>query len=186
MANNTVGLRFFCNYILIILKRVKSMSVLNNIEITHLFDYESNEDVHTVQFIKTLDLLKESSKLGKQLKYHLAYSNFTFELWMVLHKADCNTSFAHRREYLGPINRAYTEYFENLDEYKNQTVFKRVLGKISLSDVKAAINRAKIIMQRNKENGLKLEKYKGYEYYKDNPSLSVGDSLEKILKDCGL
>lgn len=67
------------------LKRAKSMGVLSKIEITHLFDYESNDDVHTIQFIKTLDLLKESSKQGKQLKYHLAYSNFTFELWMVLH-----------------------------------------------------------------------------------------------------
>jgi len=168
------------------LKRVKSMSVLTNMEITHLFDYESNEDVHTTQFKKTLDLLKESTKLGKQLKYHLGYSNFTFELWMVLHKADCNTSIVHRREYLNPINRAYTERFENLDEYKHEANFHRVLGKLYLSDVKKAIERAKAIMLRNQANDLLLHEYKGYKYYKDNPSLSIWESIEKILRDCGL
>jgi len=32
------------------LKRAKSMNVLSKVEITHLFDYESNEEVHTTQF----------------------------------------------------------------------------------------------------------------------------------------
>jgi hypothetical protein len=162
------------------------MNVLSKTDITHLFDCESNEEVHTTQFINTLDLLKETSKLGKQLKYHLDYSNFTIELWMVLHKVDCNTSFTHRRQYLEPINRAYNEHFENLDHYKSEANFRRVLGKISISDVKAAIERAKVIMQRNRGNGLVEFEYKGFKYFKDNPSLSIWESIEKILKDCGL
>jgi len=37
-------------------------------------------------------------------------------------------------------------------------------------------------MKRNEENGLVLQQYKGYRYYRENPSLSVWESIEKILK----
>ena len=168
------------------IKRAKSINVLTKTEIIHVFDYESNDEVHTVQFIKTLDSLKDTSKLGKQIKYYPGYSNFTFELWMVLHKAECNAPLVHRRQYLEPINKAYGEKFENLDQYKHEANFKRVLGKISLPEVIAAIHRSKIIMQKNMENGLVLQQYKGYRYYRENPALSVWESIEKILKDCEL
>ena len=168
------------------LKRAKSMNVLSKVEITHIFDYESHEEVHATEFKETLDSLKKASQLGKEIKYNLGYSNFTFELWMVLHKADCNASFSHRRQYLDPINRAYNENFENLDQYKHENNFKKLLGAISLQEVKAAIERAKAIMQRNVANGYVLQQYKGYQYYRENPSLSIWQSIEKILKDCGL
>jgi len=168
------------------IKRAKSINVLTKTEIIHVFDYESNDEVHTVQFIKTLDSLKDTSKLGKQIKYYPGYSNFTFELWMVLHKAECNAPLVHRRQYLEPINKAYGEKFENLDQYKHEANFKRVLGKISLPEVIAAINRSKVIVQKNMENGLVLQQYKGYQYYRENPALSVWESIEKILKYCEL
>ena len=168
------------------LKRAKSINVLSPIEITHVYDYESNEEVHTKQFHEALDLLKETSKLGKQIKYKLGYSNFSFELWMVLHKTNCNGSLAHRRQYLEPINRAYDENFPSLDQYKSAANFKRVLGKISLCEVKEAVERSKVIMQRNADNGLVLQQYKGYQYYRENPSLLIWESIEKILKECEL
>lgn len=168
------------------LKLSKTITMLSKTEITHLCDYESNDEVHTIQFKKTLDLLKETSKLGKQIKYQLGYSNFTFELWMVLHKANCNASLSHRQQYIDPINRAYDEKFENLHQYKHEPNFKRVLGKIFLSEVKTAIERSKVIMQRNEENGLVLQQYKGCRYYRENPSISVWESVEKILKVCEL
>lgn len=28
--------------------------------------------------------------------------------------------------------------------------------------------------------------YKGYKYYKENPSLAIWEAIEKILKDCEL
>lgn len=168
------------------LKRAKSMNVLSKVEITHLCDYESKDEVHTTQFKETLDLLKETSKLGKLIKYNLGYTNFTFELWMVLHKTICNGLLSHRRQYLEPINREFDEDFENLHQYKHKANFKRVLGKISFPEVKSAIERAKTIMQRNEENDLVLQQYKGYQYYIENPSLSIWKSIEKILKDCEL
>lgn len=168
------------------LKRAKSLNVISKVEITHLFDYESDEEIHSTQFKTTLDLLKEASNLGKQIKYNLGYSNFSFELWMILHKANCNTLFTHRRQYIDPINAVYSENFEDIKQYKHEDNFKRDLAKISLQEVKDAIGRSKVIMQRNEDNGYVLQQYKGYCYYKENPSLSIWESIDKIIKDCEL
>lgn len=167
-------------------KRAKSLIVTKKIEITHVFDYESNEDVHTTQFQTTLDRMKEAQSLGKEIKYHNGYSNFTFELWVILHKIDCNGSYAHRRQYITPINSAFEESFENLDQYKHENNFKRVLGKLTLDDVKRAIVKSKAIMQRNEDHGLTLQEYKKFRYYRENPSLFIWQSIEKILKECEL
>lgn len=45
---------------------------------------------------------------------------------------------------------------------------------------------AKTIMKRNKNNGYKKQQYKGYSYYRENPSLKIHEVIEKILKDCSL
>ena len=55
-----------------------------------------------------------------------------------------------------------------------------------LSNVIAAVDRARKIMQRNQDNGYTLYQYKGYQYYKENPSLTAWEAIEKILKDCEL
>lgn len=167
-------------------KRAKSLTVLSETIVTHWFDYESNDDIHERQFKETLDALKKTSTLKKQIKYKLGYSNFTFELWMILHKRDCNATLAHRRQYLQWINNAFGESFAELSDYKEEANFKRVLKKISLDDVRAATIRAKNIMSRNKEVGLTLHEYKGYKFYKENPSLLVHESIEKILRDSRL
>lgn len=167
-------------------KRVKSMVVTGPTDITHVFDYESNDAVHTTQFQTTLDRMKKAQSLGKEIKYHMGYSNFAFELWMILHKTECAGPLAHRRQYITPINQAYNEIFENLDQYKHEDNFKRMLGKLALVDVKRAIERARAIMQRNEERGYILQQYKRFRYYRENPSLYIWESIEKILKDCEL
>ena len=73
-----------------------------------------------------------------------------------------------------------------MDEYKHEDDFKHCLAKLQLSNVIDAVNRAKAIMQRNKENGYILHQYKGYKYYKENPSLAIWEAIEKLLKDCEL
>jgi excinuclease UvrABC ATPase subunit len=169
-------------------KRAKSLIITGNEKtvITHICDCESNEEVHTKHFQDTLDAMKKSELLGKQIKYQLGYSNFTFELWMILHKIDCNSCLTHRRNYLEHINRAFKEDFENLDQYKHEDNFKRVLNKIALSDVRNAIIRSKGIMRRNQENGYTFHQYKGYKYYKENPSLAIWEAIESIFYVCEL
>lgn len=166
------------------LSRVKRMTVVGETEITHIFDYESDEEIHVKQFKTALERMKDAQNTGKNIKYHLGYSNFTFELWMILHKADCNGSLMHRRQYLMPLNRAYGENFENLDQYKHENNFKRILSNLTLDNVRQAIRRAKVIMRKNEEMGYRLQEYKGYRYYKENPSLSLWEQIERILTDC--
>lgn len=168
------------------LKHAKSLTVTKKVEIYHFFDYESDEPIHVQGFQDTMNNMKKAEQLGKQIKYKSGYSNFTFDLWIILHMADCNTSYSHRKQYITPINKAFGEKFENMDEYKHEDNFKRCLNKMNLSNAIDAIGRAKKIMQRNQENGYILLQHKGYKYYKENPSLSTWEVIEKILSECKL
>ena len=164
----------------------KGLTIVGKAEITHIFDYESEEEIHAKQFKTVLTRMKEAQSIGKSIKYQLGYSNFTFELWMILHMTDCSSTLIHRRQYLAFLNRAYSENFENLDQYKHEDNFKRILGKLTLKHVHQAIQRSKTIMWRNQESGYVLQQYKGYKYYKENPSLTIWMQIEKILCECGL
>ena len=168
------------------LKRAKGLVVLEQTEITHVMDRESEEEVHVRQFETSLSRMKAAERIGKSIKYNLGYSNFAFELWIILHKADCSALFNHRRQYLLSLNRAYAEQFEDLDQYKREGNFKRVLGKLTLDNVRQAVHRSKTIMQTNQDNGYVLHQYKGYRYYKENPSLSIWEIVERIMAVCGL
>ena len=89
-------------------------------------------------------------------------------------------------QYLNPLNRAYGENFENLEQYKEVKNFKRILGKLTLEHVKQAVHRSETIMRRNEDLGNRLQQYKGYCYYKENPSLTVWEQIKRILQDCGI
>lgn len=168
------------------LARAKGLTVLGKTEIIHIFDKESEESNHVQQFQKTLDMMKSAQNIGKSITYKLGYSNFTFELWMILHKIDCYGRLTQRDQYLTLLNRAYNENFENLTQYKHEGNFKRILKKLTLEDVQQAIRRSEVIMKRNEQAGYVLQQYKGYTYYKENPSLSIGQVIEGILKNCEL
>ncbi len=168
------------------LKRVKRMVVTGKTEIWHLSDYESNELAHVKQFTETMDRMKQARQAGKQISYQFGYSNLTFDLWMILHKIDFHTSISHRKNYLTPLNRAYQTHFESMAEYKEEKNFKTCLNQLALANVVAAIDRAKKIMDCNHKAGYVLQQYKGYQYYKENPSLAVWEIIEKIMQDCEL
>ena len=154
--------------------------------ITHICDVESNEPVHVQKFKDILDRLSEANKV-KKIQYGLGYSNFTFELWISLHKVNCNGPLSHRTQYLTYINKAFDENFEDLQHYKKKDNFKCCLSKLTLDDVKSAIKRSQTIMNNNASDpGKRLIKYKKFEYYPDNPSLTIWESVKKILDECGV
>lgn len=168
------------------LKRAKSLVVTNEVQIYHLSDYESDEEYHVKEFKETMDRMKMAQTLGKKLKYHFAYSNLTFDLWIILHKIDCNGSHIHRSKYVSDINKAFGKSYSKMDEYKQEANFKSCLKQLSIEDVNMAIKRAKAIMNRNEENGYVLHRYKGFQYYEENPSLAVWEVAYKMLEDAGL
>ncbi len=132
-------------------------------------------------------VLKEMAEAKKQknIKYHLGYSNFTFELWIILHRKDCFGPFTDRKQYLSSIQQCFHEKFEDLDHYKNEAAFKRCLSKLTLDDVRSALRRAEKITKNNIENK-KLIKISGYSYYYENPALSINEVVKKILMECGI
>lgn len=166
-------------------KFYKSANAKATPEVFHICDVESNDPVHVDKFQIILSEMKEA-KRQKKITYRLGYSNFTFELWMVLHKRNCNGMLVHRRQYLEHINRAFGKSFENLDQYKHEDEFKRCLGKLSLDDVRDAIRRAEVITDNNVRDGKALLQYKGYTYYRDNPALSIHEAVRIILAECGI
>jgi len=168
------------------LKYAKGLTNISKINITHAFDIESQDECHVQQVKTTIDRMKEAEKTGKELKFRLGYSNFTFELWIILHKSECNSSLIHRDKYLEQLNKAYDEHFEDLAHFKCEKELQRIFNKLDISNVREAIKRAKNIMSNNEKNNLPSERYKGFCYCKDNPSLSIWESVEKILKDCEL
>ena len=168
------------------LKHAKSLVITSKIEIYHIFDYEGDEEIHVQRFKDAMDNMKKAEKIGKQIKYKSGYSNFTFDLWIILHMIDCNSAYAHRKQYIAAINKAYNEKFQDMDEFKKEENFKRCLKKLQLCNVVHAVNRAKQIARKNEENGYVLHRYNGYPYYRENPSLAVWEAIEKILSDCKL
>lgn len=167
-------------------KYAKGLTVTSKIEIYHLFDYEGADEDRKGNFTNSMDYMKRAKNLKKQIQYKPAYSNLSFDLWIILHKMNCTARLTHSDQYLSRINRAFEERFEGMREYKRETNFKRCLGKIDLVDIKTAVQRAEKIMQRNEENGYVLKFYNNYKYYEENPSLSVWEPIKKILQDCQL
>lgn len=168
------------------LKRAKSIVVTGKTDIYHIFDYESDEDQHVKEFKNTLDNMRKACKLGKQINYKLGYSNLTFDLWIVLHKLSCNNVLTHRKFYLKQINAGYNENFESMDTYKQEHNFKKILDQLTLQNVKDAISRSQAIMKRNLDNRYLLQEHSGYKFYKENPSSTVGEAIEQVLKTCNV
>lgn len=165
------------------IKRVKSLNVLNKTDIIHVFDFEDLQN--ELAFQKTLSYMKEASTKKKNVRYLLGYCNYDFELWMILHKK-CDVSYKeHRSKYLSVLNAYFNEKFETMSQYKEEDNFKKVLNKLTLNDVKYAIQNAEKITKNNQENQIKVH-FAKYTYYKNNPSLNLHEHIRKILEDTSL
>lgn len=149
-------------------------------------DIEGSTQSHIQSVEQTISRLKEAKSLGKTVTYKWGYSNLSFDLWIVLHKKNCNAELNSVDGYLSRINSAFGTKFEDMREYKEEDNFKQCLGKLSLPEVLDAIRRAREIMRRNEQNNYPSVKFKGYSYYPHNPSLDLWQPIEQIMRDCGL
>lgn len=170
------------------LSRKKSINVptysKQKLSVFHVVDYESNSPEHTKQFQKTLDELKTIKTKYTAYNYKLGYSNFAFELWLILHKNTSNLPVLDRSKYVEQINNLYGTKFSKLKDNKNKDTFNKLLEQISLEDVKSAVCNAHKIRSYQEEIGLRMVEYKGFQYYRENPDLTVNECVEIILKEC--
>lgn len=161
-------------------RRVKQINTLNKIDILHVIDYE--EENNDPLFQKSLTYMREAEGL-KKVKYHLGYSNYTFDLWIILHKNPYFSTVSHRKNYLSVINRTYNCGYESMDEYKEKRNFNKILEQLSLQDVINAIERAETIERNNNQNGYRKVSYRNYSYFKNNPSLNLHEYIKKIFDE---
>lgn len=164
----------------------KKLVIQQKTTVWHLSDIEGSSPEQIQSVNVTIGRLKEAKNLGKSIDYKYGYSNLSFDLWMILHKLNCNAELTDVGKYLNFINKAFGEQFHSMREYKEEARYKRCLSKLSLEEVVSAVNRSKSIMQRNEQDAYPLTKFKGYSYYVHNPSLEIWQPIEKILADCGL
>lgn len=129
--------------------------------------------------------MKKATKMKKVRKYSLGYSNYSFDLWIILHKSNMRIKRTHRSDYLSDINRNFNTHFESMARYKEETNFKRLLNSLTLNDVIFAISNAEKIEHQNMRDYNKIN-HCGYEYYRENPSLSIHKCVKDILKTVGL
>jgi len=121
------------------------------------------------------------------LSYEMGYSNYTFELWMLLHAADMKYAIRDRYAYLDPINRWFNKRYKDLDEFKAEAEFQSILDQyVTLDSIWKAIKRAEKIKNANKDEGKKTMSYKNVEFYPDNPDLSIHLVVRQILDICGV
>lgn len=169
-----------------IISRAKSISAPYKVKVFHICDYESKDEKHVNQFDKVLKDLSLVKKINRNLDYELGYSNFSFDLWIILHKIQKAGPISHRKQYINEINSAYTEKFKYIDDYKEEKNFKRILSKISLNDVINAVKNGNELRKKHENNPCdKYKEYGGFKYYIENPDMTINKCIEHILIECG-
>ncbi|MBR3326242.1 MAG: RloB domain-containing protein [Atopobiaceae bacterium] len=124
--------------------------------------------------------MRDANRMGKRLRYRCAYSNLTFDLWMILHKANA-VHCGHRDEYLRQINATYGTDFREMHEYKREANFKGLLSGIGLDDVASAVERAKKMNEVTMRRGARTTEHCGFTYCLDNPYTELHDLVGEML-----
>jgi hypothetical protein len=147
-----------------------------------LFDYDFDED----RFHRNIIYCEEKNKrlkptVRKQGRYiYHAYSNVNFDLWLILHKEPYNRCVTKNDAYVDDVKRIYG--LNSMDNIKSEPVMKRILGQISLKDVRSAIERADEI-RGNKldDDAIILRSIKIFQ----NPDFSINSFVKMVLIDSG-
>ena len=160
----------------------KGNKKLPYIHVQDIEDYYS--EFHRNKFFGMIDeMRKAEGEFG--ISYELGYSNYTFELWMLLHVADMDHSVQDRKDYLSLINRWFHRDFANLDKFKQEAAFQGILDEfVTLDSIKQAIRRAEKIVEQNAQDRKASENYRGFTFYHDNPDVSVHEVVRLIFEVC--
>ena len=160
----------------------KGNKMLPYIHVQDIEDYYG--EFHRKKFYGIIDEMRDAEDEFK-ISYELGYSNYTFELWMLLHVADMKHAVQDRKAYLAPINRWFHRSYTDLDEFKREAEFQDILDEfVTLDSIRQAIRRAEKIVEQNAEDGKKRENYKGFTFYQDNPDVSVHEVVQLIFEVC--
>ena len=151
----------------------------------HVQDIEDYyDDFQRKKFYKMIDEIRKAEH-DFGIVYKLGYSNYTFELWMLLHVADITHAIQNRHSYLPLINRWFHRNYTDINEFKSHDEFQKNLDEfVTLDSIIQAISRAKRIVDNNRKERKIEETYKGFSFYRDNPDVSVHKVVQMIFDVC--
>ena len=137
-----------------------------------IFDYDFNK----TEFENNLSTCIELDKKNKQRNIYHAYSSACFDLWLILHKKYFDKPVNTSQEYVDEVRNTFDLSKEA--DIKSKNVIEKILEKITITDVKDAIKRAKRICDR-KLSGDTIH-IGEYSYY-PNPYFSIHKFIEIVL-----
>ena len=151
----------------------------------HIQDIEDYyDDYQRTKFYKMIDEMRAAEKKFGVI-YQLGYSNYTFELWMLLHAADITHAVQNRHSYLPLINSWFHRNYSSIDEFKSEVEFQKILKEyVTLDSIQQAICRAEKIVQNNVTDNKRRETYKGITFFRDNPDVSVHEVVKMVFEVC--
>lgn len=160
-------------------------SQLGEKNIAKVEDIELADEETKIRLEKSVKAITSASKHAKSANLYI--SNISFELWLLLHKADIEKKVKKVNDYLPLINKHYCKKFDSLCDYKQQKNLYKIIQNINLDDVKRAVERARMIRNRNfKNNSHAKVNINGFEYFSCNPDLSVHELVRDILYELGI
>ena len=101
---------------------------------------------------------------------------------MLLHKEKFTKNVSDNADYIPRIRKVYN--LNKTDNIKEEKIINKILSQITLDDVKFAIKNCNEIMN-DKLEADKLKIGKDFEYY-PNPSMSIQEFFEGVLKELGM
>lgn len=167
--------------------KAKLQTTLSTTKWYHILDKEGSSNADMVTFENNLKNFRKVKAIRQNVKLYLGYSNVSFELWLIMHKSDERPHAYSSQDYLSKLKKLYNlPNIKNLEEFKKESNFKKVLQQITLDDIRRAIKNGKALEAENEAYGFQPRKIHGFEYYEENPSTNMHRILEDILKDVGI
>lgn len=150
-------------------------------------DIEDYGEDSIKKFKELLKSNKEAKKLFPKFNFQIGYSNYTFEVWMISHKARVRAEM-DRKNYYKQINTAYGKSFIDNDDYKHENHFRSILSMLTLDDViHKAIPECERIRQANINQNAQLKRSDyNFDYFLCNPDTSLHMFVGLVLSTAGV
>lgn len=120
--------------------------------------------------------------IGKENKIELGYSNYSFDLWLILHKEDYFEVVQNQNDYADKLRQVYG--FSADTKIKKQEIVRKMMDQIELSDIKIAIQRGKKISKDNQDK-VQNKTPEGNGYY-NNPDTQMHILLQFLFAKIGI
>lgn len=136
-----------------------------------VFDYDGKKK----KYEKAIDLANENN-------IELGYSNYCFDLWLIIHKEEYMDIVENQDQYAEKLRQIY-----GLDSDANIKKKKRVevmINQINLPDIKNAIIGAEKIAAKNQNRIVNMTPH-GNKYY-DNPDTQMHTLLRFLFEKVGI